>query len=286
MFTWLGTKRKDLKARRVVGERLKERYRAIHGRDLNIKNPQTFSEKLYCRMIAVNNFGDPLMTRLSDKLRVRSFVGSKIGEEHLSKLIWHGTDPHAIPFDALPPTCMIKVNHWSGDTIPVRGEVNKAEVIEKLANLLSRNYYDWRLQFQYRDIEPCIMIEEMLDDGNPDGPYDYRFWCFDGRVEMIQVDNYTHSINPFYDPSWVRIKGGYRKTAREVEVERPQNLDELLRAASTLSSGLDFVRVDLYNLKDRFVFGEMTFTPVGGTARFDNPAWEDRLGRCWKLRLP
>jgi hypothetical protein len=136
-------------------------------------------------------------------------------------------------------------------------------------------------EYQYHDIVRQILIEEMLDDGEEDGPLDYRFWCFDGKIEVIQVDNNSHSINPFYDPIWQRIPGGYRTGVRETVIGRPENLEEMMSVASRLSRGIDFVRVDLYDLKNRIVFGEMTFTPKAGKAKFDPPSWEDRLGEAW-----
>jgi hypothetical protein len=33
--------------------------------------------------------------------------------------------------------------------------------------------------------------------------------------------------------------------------------------AAALSQGLEYVRVDLYEIEDRILFGEMTFTPMG-----------------------
>ena len=48
----------------------------------------------------------------------------------------------------------------------------------------------------------------------------------------------------------------------------------LLRVAfaSRLAAATDFVRVDLYDVDGRIVFGEMTSYPLGGAIRFDPPA--------------
>lgn len=232
-------------------------------------------------MIVINRRGDRMMTELADKFRARAFAERRIGKDHLSRLLWQGTDPRLIPFDHLPDTYMIKANHGSAMNYPVRGNVDRTAAIETLTKWLETDYSLGWDECHYRNIERRVLIEETLDDGHDDGPLDYRFWCFDGNVAVVQVDNKPHSINPFYDGNWKRIEGGYRLKAREVEIERPPNFEEMLSIASRLSRGIDFVRVDLYDLKNRIVFGEMTFVPMAGTAVFNPPSWESRLGELW-----
>lgn len=235
-------------------------------------------------MIELNRFSDARMTRLSDKFRVRAYVEERVGAGYLAGLLWHGADPRAIPFDDLPAAYMIKTSHGSGQCIPVRGEANRGDVAARLDAWLGENFYFYTRERQYLDIEPRILVEEMLDDGQPDGPLDYRFWCFDGRVEMIQVDNSSYTINPFYGLDWQRIPGGYRPKARDVEIKRPSNLDEMVRVAARLAKDIDFVRVDLYNLKGRIVFGEMTFTPMAGYGKFYPESWESSVGAMWRFK--
>jgi hypothetical protein len=61
----------------------------------------------------------------------------------------------------------------------------------------------------------------------------------------------------------------------------PPNLDEMIQVARALSSDFDFVRVDMYNIKGRICFGELTFTPVAGQLRLTPTAWDERLGEKW-----
>src|SRR5687767_14717916 len=89
--------------RRSSGERfLLQQYFEKTGKHLNVTRPETFSEKLYCRMISLNRDKHPRITQYADKYAVRAYVAGKIGDEHLVKLLWHGEDPQAIPFDSLP----------------------------------------------------------------------------------------------------------------------------------------------------------------------------------------
>jgi hypothetical protein len=67
-------------------------------------------------------------------------------------------------------------------------------------------------------------------------------------------------------------------------VREPPNLALMLETAEKLGSGLDFVRVDLYDIGSRIYFGEMTFTPGGGFAHFEPPAMDQHLGELWDGR--
>jgi hypothetical protein len=271
--------------RRSDGERiLRATYRSLSHQELDCVNPLTFTAKLFQRMIWINRSGHPAFTRLADKYRVRDYVTAKLGPQYLVKLLWHGVDPHKIPFDTLPEHYVIKTNHWSGGNVVVRGAVDRGEIIEHFSKMLRQNYYWLGREYHYYAISPQILIEELLDDGEPKGPLDYRFWCFNGVPELIQVDNNDHSINPFYDPQWKALDLRYRASVENYSIARPDNLEQMLAAASALAADFDFVRVDLYNIRGQVRFGEMTFNPGGGLLQFQPAIWDLILGQKWKVK--
>ena len=55
----------------------------------------------------------------------------------------------------------------------------------------------------------------------------------------------------------------------------------MIASAETLAAGFDFVRVDLYEIDGRPLFGEMTFYPGSGLDRFAPVTLDDRMGRDW-----
>ena len=57
----------------------------------------------------------------------------------------------------------------------------------------------------------------------------------------------------------------------------------MIDAAERLSAGIDFVRVDLYDLGDRFLVGELTTTPQGGSGYFKPARWDMVFGARWTL---
>lgn len=265
--------------RKQDGEReIIERYRRLHKRELDLANPTTFTEKMYRRLVEVNRNGNPLFTRLADKLLVRDYIAERVGARFLTPLLWSGADPRKIPFDRLPAKCIAKTNHGSGKNIILRQPIDGADVIDQLSEWLKHNFYWAMREGHYYDIKPQILMEGLIDDS----PLDYRLSCFGGAVEMIQIDNGTHSINSYYDRDWNRLAIIYRDGAAEADFDRPSNLDEMIHVASSLSRGIDFVRVDLYSVNGKTYVGEMTFMPTGGMFRFKPESWERFFGEKWK----
>ncbi len=272
--------------RKREGEKwIQERYLQLYGRKLNLENPQLFSEKLFHRMVMMHRKGCPRMTWLADKYRAREYVSATVGPQHLTNLLWHGSDPHKIPFDSLPAQSIAKTNHGSGCKIILEAPFDRDKIIAELSQSLKHNYYWKRRESQYYNIPPKIVIEELLNDGYSDGPLDYRWWCFNGKPEMVQMDNRGYTLHTFYDSNWERVPIFYQKNDydREREVPKPANLEEMLWVAGALSAGFGFVRVDLYNVSGRIYFGEVTFTPTAGTLMLQPSQWDAKLGALWTL---
>lgn len=270
--------------RRWEGERiLRNTYRDISGRDLDVRHPQGFSEKLFRRMVLMNRSRSTEFTALVDKFQVREHVARVVGDKYLTTLHWHGVDPAKIPFRELPDRYVIKTNHASGQTITVSGPIDEAAVVQQLRSWLKQNYYWVSREYQYFDVHPRILVEELLDDGRDNGPLDYRLWCFDGTPVVIQVADRRHDLMYFVDPDWNPLDLDFEDFGRSAAIERPENLAEMREVAAALARGIDFVRVDLYNVHGRIVFGEMTFTPRAGRFRFTPSSWDAILGAAWTV---
>lgn len=275
--------------RRSDGEAfLLRRYARIHGKPLNLTNPQTFTEKLFWRMITWNR-GDmpPRFRHFTDKYAVRAHVASMLGEEYLVKLIWSGDDPHTIPFDRLPTEYVLKPSHAAGQVIIVKGELDREEITCQASDWLANDYYWHGREAQYYGIPPRILIEEYLanEDGSP--PLDYKFYCFNGTPEHILVRNHTHDIYSVFDLAWnlLDISNSCLKREPQPWVPKPIKLDEMLELSTKLSTGFGYVRVDFYNVQGRVYFGELTFTPAGGLIQYDPEFWDLKLGEKWDLSM-
>ena len=259
---------------------LRRAYQELLGVDFDAGDSRTLTYKLFARMIEVNRYGNARFTRLTDKHLVREYVAQAVGEKYLVPQLWNGTDPDAIPFDALPDSYIIKTNHDSGSNIIVNTAPDRKAIVGLLARSLQNNYYWVGREFQYYHVRPRILIDELLSDGVADGPLDYRFFCFHGVPEVIQLGNHPHTIAPFYDTSWNKLDLTYLNR-RPFDIPKPENLTELLHVAERLSAEFEFVRVDLFNIRGRVYFGELTFTPLAGHLHLTPESWDLRLGLKW-----
>lgn len=268
--------------RRSEGEAiLLERFAEHYGRPLDLDAPQTFTEKLFCRMVRWNRRMDPRFTALTDKLAVRSYVSERLGDDYLPALSWQGRGAAGIPFDALPPRYVLKTNHGSGQVIRVAGGVDRGDVARRVSGWLASNYY-WRYrEFQYFRIPPRAFAEEYLECADGSEAVVYRFWCFGGVPRLLNVGNYARSMTPFFDTNWNKLELATKPNANQPLLEKPRHFDRMLTAAARLSEGIDFVRVDLYNVDGRIVFGELTFTPAAGVFKFRPAEWDRKLGAMW-----
>lgn len=281
-------------ARRVLTPEgyLRLMYRRGFGEALDLANPAKFSEKIQWLKLYDRN---PLIPVCADKLRVRDFVAERIGPQYLVPLLFSGDRPENIPFDRLPENYIIKTSHGSGTNIVVLGDrmiLNKQEqvfsrprIVNQLNKWLKTDFSAIGLEWQYRDIKPMVLIEALLQDESGNTILnDYKVFCFHGAPRYVEVltDRLTGLKENWYTPDWepVELLGYVRNPATEV---RPENLDELLRIAQALASDFVFVRVDLYSIKGRPYFGELTFHPAGGFERFDPPSFDLQLGNLLSL---
>jgi len=257
-------------------------HRQTHGQFPQLLRPRTFNERILRRKVFDRR---PILTQLTDKFAVRQYVMQRLGPDILPKLHCVTSDPASIPFADLPQRFVVKPTHGSGW---VRLVLDKAaldieELVHKCNQWLGTSYYNRTREQQYRRIPPRIIVEEFVDDGSGCAPMDYKFFTFHGRVHLIQIDGsrFTNHRCALYDRHW-------RDTGARVQLERfdgpvrePPNLALMLQTAETLGAGLDFIRVDLYDVGSRIYFGEMTSTPGGGFVRFDPQAMDEHLGRLW-----
>jgi hypothetical protein len=257
----------------------------VHGYWPNFRNPRSFSEKVFNRMLFDR---DAIWTLLSDKLRVRDYVGTKIRQECLIPLLWTGDNPEGIPFDELPMKFVIKTNHGCAYNIIVKdkSQLDKGKTIRQLKRWLKENFYRDRVSgtaWAYKNIKPSIMVETFIDD-NGKVPIDYKFFCYAGRAEFLQVsiDRFEDATERILDREFTPLDLYNGCNLYKGKVLRPRNYEDMVHLAERLAEDLNFVRVDLYNVDGKIYFGEMTCYPAGGTARFEPREYDFLFGAKWK----
>ncbi|QZE13428.1 hypothetical protein K4L44_12670 [Halosquirtibacter laminarini] len=263
-------------------------YLYLNGAFLNLLRPQTFNEKLNWLKI---NDRTRLHTICADKVLVKEFVSEKIGEQYVIPT-YHVIDKCSdLTIEKLSTKpCMVKANHDSGTTFCV-DQFNLSEnyfnhIKLTLESAMSQNYYWAGREWQYKDIKPKILIEELLESSDQEFLLDYKVFVFNGVAKFIQVDTDKpefHKIN-LYDRNWefVPVQIVYPNDMKLIE--RPVLLDKMLELSEVLAQPFKFVRIDWYISDNRLFVGEMTFHPSSGMVPFKPKSMNRLFGDCLDIQ--
>jgi hypothetical protein len=277
-----------LKPAVLLLQRISPRFRILNtfryrlGKFPNIIYPKTFNEHITRKMIFDRN---PQLTLFADKYLVRNYVTEKYGPDILTQLYGVTNNPDDISIMALPDQFVMKPNHLSGAIKIVKDfkKESAAELKELCRTWLKKNYYDFENEWAYKNIKPFIVFEELLEV-NHEVPDDYKIFCFNGEPKYLIVDKrrFTNHQRNIYDLSFSLLPVRIIYENFPENLSAPPNFPTMLEIARKLSAGTDFVRVDLYNIEGRIVFGELTNYPDTGLNVFIPDTWDETFGRCWR----
>lgn len=269
---------------------VKIQYRMKLKRKLNLKNPQRFTEKLQWYKLYYRN---PLMKQCVDKYAVREYVKSRGLKKILNELYGIYDKPEEIEFDKLPNKFVIKTTAGGGGQnvfiCDNKSKLDKVDVISKLNYWLKLNpKKSFGREWAYEGIDNRIIIEKLLEgnDEGLSGINDFKFFCYNGKVEYIVFDGdrYIKHKRNFYDKNWnyIDIQSDCDKLGDIVK--KPKMFDNMKKIAEQISNDFPFVRVDLYCIDGKIIFGEMTFYPWTGYVQYYPDQFDFDLGKKFDLR--
>lgn len=258
----------------------KAKYLYKNDKKLNLDSPVEFMEKI--QWLKLNKYTQKYGF-LVDKYAVRSYVEERIGANYLNEFIGIYDSVEVINFDILPSQFVLKGTHGSGYNIVVKDkktlDIPKTKKI--LNKFLSENYYTENRELIYKDIQPRILIENYISEVDCDSLIDYKFYCFHGVPKYVLVKTCQNGKGKkcFYDLEWNKIRPNkIPGNFLDIEIERPANLDAMIEVATKLADDIIFVRVDLYSIKSKIIFGELTFFPTGGNKRISVEKFNKEFG--------
>jgi hypothetical protein len=260
-------------------------HRKKIGRFPNLVKPTTYNEKILYRCL----HPDPRYANLTDKLTVRDYVKSKIGEQYLIPLIAEPESFTKEVFQALPSAFVMKANHGSSFVKVVEDkQMTSFEELSALATQwLTTDFYRVARERHYRAIKHRIFFETLLLDEHGAVPADFKIYIFkdeSGRktvfIAVISDRFREHPRGDFYDTEWNPLEIGIGRFERSKSPNpRPENPQLLLDIAERLAEEFQFVRVDLYSPQGRVYFGELTFTPGAGVSQLRPASVDYEWGR-------
>lgn len=267
---------------------LKIEYYLRIGKTLNLKNPQTFNEKL--QWLKLHN-RKPEYTQMVDKIGAKDFVSAIIGSEYIIPTIACYDSVEDIDWSTLPNQFVIKCTHDSGGLVVCKDKssLDLGKAKKTLNWGLKRDYYYQNREWPYKNVPHKLICEKYMEDESGYELKDYKFFCFNGRCEFFKIDfdrQKSHHANYFNRDCELMPFGevvcppDYNR-----ELKIPSNIGEMINKAEQIAVSINnaFVRVDLYNINGQVYFGEITFYPASGVGKFEPEEWDFKLGEMIKL---
>ena len=258
-------------------------YRKRMGKRLNLKNPRFFTEKLQWLKL---NWRCDMLTRCTDKYEVRKFVEERVGPELLKEFYGVYNKVEDIDISRFPNAFVLKTTHGCKQNIFCKNKSDFAwkSSADLLKKYLKSSHYRLHREWSYKNIVPRVICEEHLTK-NGETMYEYQFYCYDGIPRLVQIRTETAGETrvSMFDLDLNLLEGNKNLKPLSAPVTKPVQFEKMLEYASELSRDFPFVRVDLFHVKNRVYFGEMTFYPAGGFCPIDPESSDLLMGSYLKL---
>ena len=277
---------------RLFGET--SRYKFIYflrtGKRLNLQNPNDLNEKLFW---ISRYYRHPLITKCADKYLVREYLEEKGCGDILNTLYGAYDKGEEVPFDQLPDKFVLKCNHGSRMNIICENK----EVLDK--DMVIRQLDEWMgfqygrgTEWQYKAIPRKILAEKFIESA--DGHMiEYQIFCFNGKPQFFLVRNDLRNSEAdknvvryaiSYTMDWNRVYMRKDEEQYQIDLPKPKNYQKMIDYAIKLSQDFPQVRVDYYEVDDKLIFGELTFSSNGSIQSNYKDEYIVELGQ--KLTLP
>ena len=257
------------------------------------KNVESFSNIKFSDKL--KEYGKNLPENYSfyaDKYLVKKYInGLNIPNLICPKTLMTLDKNEDLDLNKIPRDCVIKTNNGSGDVIVIKDRKIKVMTGRggKYQGKISE-YKKWRVksliphvtksETHYSKIKPVIFAEEYLGDNIKD----YKFFCLDGKILFLQIDGnrFQGHFRNLYDENFNLLDFTYLYKNSNEKLKKPDNFEEMKEMVKQLSKPFKFVRVDLYCVKDKIYFGELTFVPEAGRSLIKPVEYDYKLGSLWK----
>lgn len=250
------------------------------GRQLNLNNPDTYTEKLQWLKLHDRK---PVYTTMVDKYDVKKFVADRLGEEHIIPLIGVWDNVEDIQFDELPEQFVLKCTHDSGGLWICKDkskfDFNNAK--KKIKTSLKTNYFWQSREWAYKNVKPRIIAEKYMEDMKTGETRDYKFFTFNGEPKIMYIATGRgtgETYGDFFDMDFNHLNLTIDHRNAPVCPEKPDCFEEMKKAASILAQDTPQLRVDFYVIDGQYYFGEMTFFHCGGFEDLKPVEWNKIFG--------
>lgn len=267
----------------------KRKFYSEIGYMLDLKEPKTFNEKINWYRFFYNN---PIIPSIVDKITFKDYIREQIGDGYTAKLYGDWDDESQIDFNKLPNKFVLKSNHANrGRQIILVKDKNTVDFEE-----LRYEVSDWLLPWNSnqngfsswnKHIKPRILAEEFLETDENDELTDYKFFCFNGEPQFMLVvsGRYKEIYKSYLDMNWNVLPFEVNDRKHPYLIEKPKNFDKMVELARNLSKPFPHVRIDFFEIENRVLLGEFTFSSGAGLNKFKPAEWDLKLGEYFQLPI-
>ena len=255
----------------------------------NLRDPKTFNEKVAWMRL---NWTSAEVDRIVEKADFKDWVEERIGPGYTPQTYGVYTDPWKIDFDALPDSFMMKstLGSSANQVMRVTGSDLDVDFARYTASEWLQRWNSGAASFSnwFRGRSSRVIVEELLvDPKGADAPPDYKFLCFNGKPEVVLCvsDRFNIKYADFFDMDWNHISLNQWRPNSPTKILAPPNLQTMLDIAESLAHNFPYVRVDAYDLHDRVLIGELTFSPGIGMWPFEPQSWDSLFGEMFQLPM-
>lgn len=257
-------------------------YKKVFGKNPDLDEPKDLIEKIYWLQLHTDT---SLWTKCADKYKMREYVEDCNLGRLLPRLygVWNNAED--IDFNSLPGSFVLKTNNATETCIIVKDK--QSINIENTRNILNQwlriKFGYSGVQLHYLKIKPVIIAEELLvadevqNQISPQSLIDYKFYCCDGEPRCVWVaynrtrehgvDMNLYDMNWVSHPEWTVDRPHYH--FKDVEIPKPECLNDLIEYCKQLSKPFSEVRIDFYIIDNKPYLGELTFTSGYGFFTMD-----------------
>lgn len=249
-------------------------------------NLVTFQDKLNYLLI---HESPEYKSNIVDKIKLSEYSKKILGKDICIPILKIYDNVDEINLNELPNQFVLKCNHGSGYNIfcKNKNQFNLQEAKNLLNKWMNTNYGILGKEFQYFFIKKKIFASPYLGD-----LIDYKVHCFNGKPKFIaakkslNINEHKYVYN-YYDVNWnlTDIEYGLSSYIRDpnICIEKPKNLDLILKYAEKLSEEFVFVRVDFYEINGKIYLGELTFTPLNNGMPYKDQSQRIYLGNLLNI---
>lgn len=262
------------------------------GRSLNLSNPKRYTEKLQWYKLY---YRDPLMAQCADKYDVRKYVEQVGLAKYLNTVYGVYNSTKEIEFETLPRSFVLKDTLGGGGNSVIlvkdKNSISWTEICAQMEKWVNQpdNAKTPGREWVYEGRKHRIIIEELLESDETGDLPDYKFFCFHGKPEFLyMMSDYTqhHSKGRLgfltTDFKLLPVQRADFLPMQE-QPEKPLNYTEMLDAAKVLSAPFPHVRVDMYNINGKIIFGELTFFNASGYVQFTPDTFDYKMGEKFHI---